>query len=52
MSETFKRVSIIGTGSFLPNQALANDKVAEVLGELKDAPKRIKQFEENIAFYC
>ena len=38
MSETFKRVSIVGAGSFLPNKPVANDKIAEILNVLKDAP--------------
>lgn len=39
-----KRVSIAGTGSFLPNDPVPNDRIDEVLGPLTDAPGSVKSF--------
>jgi len=37
-------VSITGTGSFLPNDPVPNNRIDEVLGSLDDAPASVKSF--------
>jgi len=39
-----RRVSITGTGSFLPNDPVPNHRIDEVLGSLDDAPASVKSF--------
>jgi 3-oxoacyl-[acyl-carrier-protein] synthase-3 len=41
-------VSVAGTGSFLPNDPIPNDRLDEVLGPLNDAPARVQSFVKNI----
>ncbi|HOW69913.1 MAG TPA: 3-oxoacyl-ACP synthase III family protein [Phycisphaerae bacterium] len=48
MNPQLKRVSIVGTGSFLPNDPVPNSRLDEVLGPLTDAPERVKSFMETI----
>jgi 3-oxoacyl-[acyl-carrier-protein] synthase-3 len=38
------RVHISGTGSFLPNDPVPNDRLEELLGPLNDAPPRVQKF--------
>ena len=49
MSQQFHRVSIAGTGSFLPGDPIPNDRLREVLGPLEDAPDRINSFVDTVA---
>ncbi len=49
MNQQFRRVSIVGTGSFLPNDPIPNNRIDEILGPLNDAPPRIQAFVKNIA---
>ena len=48
MSQQFRRVSIIGTGSFLPNDPIPNDRIDAILGPLNGAPARVQAFIKNI----
>lgn len=48
MSEALKRVSILGTGSFLPNDPVPNEKLDDILGPLNDAPARVQSFLKNV----
>lgn len=48
MNQPFRRVSILGTGSFLPNDPIPNDRIDEILGPLNGAPKRVRAFVKNI----
>ncbi len=45
---SLRPVVIAGTGSFLPGPPISNDKVEQVLGELTDAPAKVKSFVGNI----
>ena len=42
------RVQITGTGSFLPNDPVPNDRLDELLGPLTDAPPRVQKFIDMI----
>jgi 3-oxoacyl-[acyl-carrier-protein] synthase-3 len=44
MSETLKRVCVVGTGSFLPNEPVPNDRIDDVLGHLTEAPEKVQTF--------
>jgi 3-oxoacyl-[acyl-carrier-protein] synthase-3 len=44
MNERLHRVCAVGTGSFLPNDPVPNDRIDDVLGHLTDAPPRVKNF--------
>ncbi len=44
MNAQLRRVSITGTGSFLPNDPVPNNRIDEVLGSLDDAPASVKSF--------
>jgi len=48
MSETLQRVSVIGTGSFLPNEPIPNDRIDDVLGHLTDAPEKVRNFVRTV----
>jgi 3-oxoacyl-[acyl-carrier-protein] synthase-3 len=48
MSQGLKRVRVTGTGSFLPNDPIHNDRIDEILGPLNDAPERVKTFIKNV----
>ncbi len=37
-------VKIVGTGSYLPGEPIPFDRIDEVLGELTEAPKRVKKW--------
>jgi 3-oxoacyl-[acyl-carrier-protein] synthase III len=49
VNQQFRRVSVTGTGSFLPGEPIPNDRLDEVLGPLDKAPERIQAFVKNIA---
>lgn len=49
MSSSLKRVCILGTGSFLPNEPVTNDRLEDVLGRLPEAPARVQGFIKNMA---
>lgn len=44
MSETLQRVCVLGTGSFLPNDPVPNDRIDDVLGHLTEAPQKVRNF--------
>ncbi len=48
MKESNIRVSVAGTGSFLPGDPVPNNKIDEILGPLDNAPARVKSFVENV----
>lgn len=48
MNRVLRRVSIVGTGSFLPNDPVPNSRLDEVLGPLNDAPPRVQGFIKNV----
>lgn len=48
MNYQLRRVRVIGTGSFLPNDPVPNDRLDEVLGPLDQAPDRVQSFIKNI----
>lgn len=48
MSQALQRVRIAGTGSFLPNDPVPNDRLEDVLGRLTDAPARVLGFIKNM----
>lgn len=49
MSAEFHRVSIVGTGSFLPGDPIPNDRLDEILGPLDKAPEHVKSYIQNVA---
>jgi 3-oxoacyl-[acyl-carrier-protein] synthase III len=44
VNSQLKRVSITGTGSFLPNDPVPNNLIDEVLGHLTEAPDSVRSF--------
>ncbi len=48
MDNMFRSVTVIGTGSFLPNDPIPNDRIDDVLGPLLEAPERIQGFIRNV----
>ena len=48
MKPQLHRVSIIGTGSFLPGDPVPNDRIDEILGPINEAPARVQSFVKNI----
>jgi 3-oxoacyl-[acyl-carrier-protein] synthase-3 len=48
MSQSLQRVSIAGTGSFLPGDPIPNDRIDDILGRLPDAPPRVQGFLTNV----
>lgn len=47
MVRGLSRVSILGTGSCLPNAPIPNSEVDDVLGRLTDAPEPVRAFSEG-----
>ena len=43
------RVLLRGTGAFLPNDPIPNDRIDEVLGPLEDAPPKVRRFMQTAA---
>ncbi len=48
VNQPYRRVRIIGTGSFLPNEPIPNDRLDEVLGPLDQAPTRVQSFIKHV----
>lgn len=48
MNSPLKRVSIAGTGSFLPGDPVPNDRIDQVLGPLDGAPSRVQAFIQSV----
>ncbi len=48
MTQQLNRVAITGTGSFLPNDPVPNDRIDDVLGRLSNAPPRVQSFIESV----
>ena len=48
MTNAVRRVRISGTGSFLPNDPIPNDRLDEILGPLTEAPPRVQKFLVNM----
>ena len=48
-SPALNRVSIIGTGSFLPNEPVSTARINEVLGAIDSAPADVKEFAARFA---
>lgn len=48
MNDTLKSVIMCGSGSFLPNDPISNDRLEDVLGRLEDVPASIGSFVRNI----
>lgn len=48
MTTGLQRVRIVGTGSFLPNEPVSNDRIDDVLGHLSDAPERVRRFVDTV----
>jgi len=49
MAQSLHRVIVSGTGSFLPNDPVPNDRLDDILGTLDDAPARVQGFIKNTA---
>jgi len=49
VSADFHRVSILGTGSFLPGDPVPNDRLDAILGPLDQAPENVKSYVQNVA---
>ncbi len=45
---TMHRVCVAGTGSFLPNDPVPNDRIDDVLGHLSEAPERVQTFVQTV----
>jgi 3-oxoacyl-[acyl-carrier-protein] synthase III len=43
-----KHIRIAGSGAFLPGEAIPPERLYEFLGEVKDAPARVRHWEERI----
>lgn len=48
MSKTLHRVCVTGTGSFLPNDPVPNERIDDVLGRLDEAPERVQNFVKTV----
>jgi 3-oxoacyl-[acyl-carrier-protein] synthase-3 len=48
MSQSLQRVCVAGTGSFLPNEPVPNDRIDDVLGHLAEAPKKVQDFVRTV----
>ncbi|MHC5009433.1 MAG: beta-ketoacyl synthase N-terminal-like domain-containing protein [Planctomycetota bacterium] len=49
MADSGQRVRICGTGSFLPNEPVSNDRIDEVLGPIDEAPLAVRKFMRTVA---
>jgi 3-oxoacyl-[acyl-carrier-protein] synthase-3 len=47
MGQSLSRVSVVGTGSCLPNAPIPNREIDDVLGRLIDAPDHVRVFSEG-----
>jgi 3-oxoacyl-[acyl-carrier-protein] synthase III len=50
MTTSLQRVCMIGTGSFLPNDPVPNDQIDDVLGQLTEAPEKVRQFIRTVGW--
>jgi len=48
MRGTLQRVCVTGTGCFLPNDPVPNERIDEVLGALTQAPERVQSFVRTV----
>ncbi len=48
MGKTLQRVCVAGTGSFLPNDPVPNDRIDDVLGHLTEAPENVQAFVRTV----
>ena len=48
MNTTLHRVCVAGTGSFLPNDPIPNDRIDDVLGHIVDAPPKVQAFAKTV----
>ncbi|MBN2448130.1 MAG: hypothetical protein JXO22_15480 [Phycisphaerae bacterium] len=48
MRRELHAVSVLATGSFLPNDPVPNDRIDDILGPLDQAPPRVQTFVENV----
>ena len=48
MTAALHRVFIAGTGAFLPNDPIPNERIDDILGRLTDAPERVQGFLKNV----
>jgi len=48
VNNKLRRVSVIGTGSFLPGDPIPNDRIDEILGPLTEAPANVQAFIKNV----
>jgi 3-oxoacyl-[acyl-carrier-protein] synthase-3 len=48
MGESLQRVRVVGTGSFLPNDPVPNDRIDDVLGHLSEAPENVQAFARTV----
>ncbi len=49
MQSVLHPVVVAGTGSFLPGEAVPNDRIDDVLGRLTEASPRVQSFVESVA---
>ena len=50
MSQRLQRVCVVGTGSFLPNDPVPNERIDDVLGRLTGAPKKVQDFVRTVGW--
>lgn len=48
MTTSLQRVCALGTGSFLPNDPVPNDRIDDVLGHLTEAPEKVQHFVHTV----
>jgi 3-oxoacyl-[acyl-carrier-protein] synthase-3 len=48
MTNQLYRVAVTGTGAFLPNAPVPNDRIDDTLGRLDQAPPRVQSFVETV----
>lgn len=48
MKIALQRVVVAGTGAFLPNDPVPNSELERILGDIPDAPKRVRTFIQNM----
>ena len=50
MTDCLQRVTVTGTGSFLPHDPVPNDRIDDILGHLDDAPDKVQQFIRTVGW--
>ena len=48
MKVSLRPVTVVGTGSFLPNDPVPNSQLDDLLGRLDQAPSRVQKFIQNV----